>query len=166
MPDTDGVTYNQKQIDHLLDQLRPENFIKVIVKAAVKVGEQVKNRVAVYPGPPSHPPKWASRKSRAFYFAMRRDKGLPAKYTRTSDPMSQKLGQSWVVKSTADGAIVGNPAEYADLVQSEEHQTGMHAETGWITEAKAVEAVEDSGIIGQILDAELSSYFEALKGGL
>lgn len=161
----EGVTVTgQEAIDALLRQLRPENFIKIIVRASVKVAEQLKVVIAPYPGPPSHPLKWASAKSRRFYFAMRGAAGLPAKYTRTSDPMSQKLGQSWVVRSTPDGAILGNPAQYADLVQSEEHQTEMHKATGWKTEVDAVRAVEESGAIGQIIGAEISSVLSALGG--
>jgi len=162
---TDGITMTgQEAIDALMRQLQPSNFVKVIVRASVKIGEQIKDRVAPYPGPSNSPVKWASRKSRAFYFAMRRAKGLPDKYARTSDGMSQKLGQSWVVKTTPDGAIVGNPAEYTDLVQSEENQTAQHEATGWITEVKAVEQVEQSGIIAQMLAAEIASAMRALGG--
>lgn len=158
----DSVTFeNQQQLEAFLAKLSPANFVKAINRAAVKIAEQIKNRLAPYPGPPSHPLKWASRKQRAWYFAMRRAAGLPDEYTRTSDPMSQKLGQSWAVQERPDGAILGSRADYADRVQSEERQTAMHAATGWTTDVKAVEEVEASGIIGRIIEAEIA---DLLKG--
>lgn len=162
MPDDGVTTEGQARLDALMTQLQPVNFIKVIVRAAVKIAEQVRAVIEPAPGPPSHPLKWASRKSRAYYFAMRRKKGYPDEYTRTSDPMSQKMSQAWVVRETQDGAILGNPAAYADLVQSEERQTEMHKATGWRTDVEAVRVVEESGIIGQYIAAEIDSFIKGL----
>lgn len=161
----DGITITgQEAVDALMRSLQPANFVKVVVRASVKIAETIKAVLAPYPGPPSHPLKWASAKSRRFYFAMRREAGLPAKYTRTSDPMSQKLGQSWVVVETPDGAILGNPSEYADLVQSDENQTAMHAATGWKTDAMAVQEIENAGIMAQVIAAEIGSFMRGLGG--
>lgn len=164
MPDDGVITEGQERLDALMTQLQPVNFIKVIVRASVKIAEQVRSVLAPYPGPPSHPLKWASAKSRRYYFWMRKSQGLDAKYTRTSDPMSQELGQSWVVRETQDGAILGNPAAYADLVQSEENQTEMHKATGWKTDVEAVRAVEESGIMAQFIAAEIDSFMKGLIG--
>jgi hypothetical protein len=115
------------------------------------IGEEVRKAIAREPGLSHRPVIWASERSRRWYFANRREQGLPAKYTRNSDPGSQRLGPSWAVaKRGSMDAIVGTRATYAPLVQSDEKQTAQHKATGWITDKLAIVNVLRSGVIGRI----------------
>ncbi len=125
------------------------DLMPAVRTAAVVIGEELRSHLAVYPGPASHPIKWASERQKRFYFAMRRERGLPFGYTRNSDPMSQRLGPSWTVARTQSGASVGTRASYAPWVQSSEKQSAQMKATGWITDQQAVEAVQRSGMIKQ-----------------
>ena len=97
------------------------------------VGELVRSEMAVYPGAAHSPVIWASEKSRRYYFWLRRSKGLDLKYSRNSDPMSQRIGPSWTVAHLGQtDAIASTSATYGPFVQSAEFQTAQHAATGWI----------------------------------
>ena len=165
MPD-DGITMSgQDALDAFMRGLSPANFVKnVVVPASVKIGNQIQDRLEKSPGPSNSPVKWASRKQQIWYHASRRAAGLPAKYTRVSDPWSQKLEQSWVTIATDDGAITGNPADYAPLVQSEEQQSAQHEATGWVTDAQAVAQIEQTDVIGRIIGAEIAGWLAKLGG--
>jgi hypothetical protein len=116
------------------------------------IGEQLRGILAKYPKRHTGPVKWTSRKQQIFYYAMRRKQGLPLRYVRQSDPMSQRLGPSWTVahKGNTD-ATVGTRATYAKWVQSAQFQQPMHAETGWITDEAAIEKLKRSGVIQQVV---------------
>jgi hypothetical protein len=128
---------------------------QMVRRASYKIGLEIENELKKYPKSPSYPLKWASDKQRRWYFWMRRSKGLPVEYTRTSDPMSQKLGQRWTTKQKPWGAVVGNPATYAPYVQSEEYQTEMHEATGWATDRQAADEIMSSPVVDQIIAAEM-----------
>jgi hypothetical protein len=88
----DDLNKLQRAFDHLsgagLSKFkgRVTYFVAVAIKGVIK------------PYKPQHKPViWPSEKARRYYFAMRREAGLPMKYTRGSDPMSQRLQQSWTV---------------------------------------------------------------------
>ena len=131
---------------------------KALQTAAVKIGEELQGKLQRYPGPSHKPVIWASRKQQMWYYATRREQGLPLKYTRQSDPMSQRLGPSWEVRKWGNsGAIVGTRATYAPWVQSAEKQSAQHAATGWITADEAVDKVDKSGIVGRHVRAEIAS---------
>lgn len=118
------------------------------------IGEVIRNVVAQYPRPPHYPLRWASRKQKLAYVAMRRALGLPLKYTRQFDPMSQRLGPSWTVARYGDlGAKVATRVTYAPHVQAADRQQPFHQETGWVTDRQAVEAVLRSGDIKRIAEA-------------
>jgi hypothetical protein len=154
---SEGVTVEGiEQLNNFLNRISGPALLRVMQRAALVIGEQLKERLQVTPGRPNYPLRWASKKQRAWYFAMRAAQSLPIKYTRISDPQSQKLEQSWsVVRRGLDGAIVGNRALYAPWVQSKERQTEMHADTGWKTDAQAVEEIERQGVIGKAIVASL-----------
>ena len=154
-----------EQLHRAIENLTGAGLTKLGERGGYKVGLEIENVMKRYPGPPSYPLKWASKKQRAWYFAMRRSKGLPIEYTRTSDPMSQKLGQRWTTQQRRGGAVVGNPSTYAPYVQSSEYQTAMHADTGWVTDKQAVDEVFRSGEVGRIVLAEVHSIVkEAFRG--
>ena len=113
------------------------------------IGEQVRARIARYPGPPKYPLRWASRKQ-AFYVKNVLRKSL-GPYVRRFDPMSQNLGQSWAVAQEGRRVFVGTKVTYAPYVQSAARQQPFHADTGWITDEKAVREVVESGVIHDIL---------------
>ena len=99
------------------------------------VGADAKDALATPPGPVHHPIRWTSEKQRRYYFAMRRKRGLPLKYTRESDPMSEKLLGGWNQRSEDGGmtVIVGTRASYARFAMDERYQQGFHKDTGWKT---------------------------------
>ncbi len=128
--------------------------------SAMAIGELIRNVIAVYPGPVSHPIRWASEKQRRWYFAMRREKGLSPGYTRQFDAMSQRLGPSWTVAPHgAWGAVVGTRVSYAPYVQEAARQQPMHAATGWVTDVSAVAQVSRSGQIKTVIE-------RAIRGAL
>ena len=129
--------------------------IQMISRASYKIGLEIEGVLKRRPKSPSYPLKWASDKQRRWWFAMRREAGLPVQYKRNTDPMSQKSGHSWTTKRIVGGAIVGNPATYAPYVQSDEYQTEMHEATGWVTDKQASDEVMRSSIVGQIIQAEM-----------
>lgn len=123
-------------LDELIDTLgalEARNYMRAVMRQAA---EEVKGDLATYPPRnTNYPLRWASAKQRAAYFAMRHAKGLSPRYTRQSDPMSQRLGPSWTTRVAIDGmsATVGNKSTYAPLVQTRKGQTQMHKTTGWPT---------------------------------
>ena len=135
-------------------------------RAAYGIGTKARRELRRYPGPPSYPLKWKSRKQRAWYFAMRRREGLPIEYTRTSDPMSQRLKESWGMTQIAGGVILGSRATYAPYVQSQEYQEPMHEATGWPTDASVIEQLEQSGEISREIEAALGQAMRSLIGSL
>ena len=128
------------------------NLGQALEPAFRAVGEEVRAEIAQYPGPVSHPIRWASERQRRFYFAMRREAGLSPGYVRQSDAMSQRLGPSWAVETSPMRAVVGTRVGYAPYVQAEEMQQPMHAATGWKTDKQAAEAVAASGKIERIFE--------------
>jgi len=138
--------------------------------------EKFKGRVTYYvamaiqgvikPYKPQHTPViWPSEKSRRYYFAMRREAGLPMKYTRGSDPMSQRLQQSWTIARRPTSATLGNRATYAPYVASDQYQTEQHAATGFTTDKQAAEQVIESGTMKRIIDAHINAIVkEAFRG--
>lgn len=129
-------------IDKLVDtlgDLKARNYMGAVLRQAV---EEIRSDMAEYPPRnTNYPLQWASARQRAAYFAMRRAKGLSNRYTRQSDPMSQRLGPSWTTKVAIDGmsATVGNKVTYARFVQTRELQSPMHKVTGWSTAEDVVE---------------------------
>ena len=78
-----------------------------IIRALTRaIAEELKAELAHYPGWVKLPFAFASRRSRGYYFAMRRKAGL-GPYVRNSDPYSQRLGPSWATESrgAADAAV-------------------------------------------------------------
>lgn len=124
------------------------------------IGEQLRGIIARYPGRSHSPVIWASERSRRWYFANRREQGLPMGYTRNSDRWSQRLGPAWAVaKRGSMDAIVGTKATYAGLVQSDEKQTAQHKATGWITDKLAIAQVLRSGVIGRLWQDTVAKMF-------
>ena len=155
---SDITVDNLDELQKRLARLSNPAFAQQIgQRAGRKIGEQLRYYLVKYPGASHSPVIWASRKQRAWYFANRQEMGLPLEYTRTSDPMSQKLGQSWTVAATSDGAIVGTRATYAPYVQSAAQQSAQHAATGWKTDVDAVGELERSKLIERIVLAEIDS---------
>jgi len=137
------------------------SFVPTIRGITRAIGEMVRNKVAVYPGPVAHSIRWASEKQRRAYFAQRRERNLPIGYTRQSDPMSQRLGPGWSVSGFGElGAKVAPRATYAQWVQGADTQQPMHRATGWVTDRQAVQAVVDSGDIQRVAGAAIRAVLE------
>ena len=159
----ESVTFqNYEQLRDALNHLQGAGLAKVVERAAVKVGEQFKERLQHEPIPNrNYPLKWASKKQRAWFFASRKGKGLP--YQR-GESGSQNVGKSWAIGTQRGGAIVGNRATYASYVQSDEYQTEMHRETGWPTDKSVDEELKRTGIIPRIVAAEIKSMLDGVFG--
>lgn len=117
------------------------------------VGEVVRSEMAVDPGPVHKPIIWASERQKRFYFWMRAKEGLPPRYSRGNDPMSQSLRNSWTISHHGStNALVDNKASYGPWVQNDIYQTAQHKATGWITDEKAVKKVERSGDVERVAE--------------
>ena len=145
------ITFELEGVEELAKRLGVD--LRPALRAATfAVGEQLRGKIARYPGPSSLPVKWSSVKQQRFYHAMRREAGLPLKYTRQSDPGSQRLGPSWTTEHSGDtDAVVGTRVTYAKWVQSSEMQWQQHAASGWVTDKQAIEQVKESGVVDKIL---------------
>ncbi|HUW12868.1 MAG TPA: hypothetical protein VM537_24280 [Anaerolineae bacterium] len=124
-----------------------------IIRALTRaISEEVKAEVAQYPGPVRRPFRFASKKSAAFYRAMRSRAGL-GPYVRNSDPYSQRLGPSWATEHRGSiDAAVGTRVTYAPWVQDAKRQQPGHKATGWVTDEEAGRKVEQSGVAERLLD--------------
>jgi hypothetical protein len=153
-----------EEVQRLLAGLSGSGIEKAMQGAAFKIAQEAQTKLMHYPGLSNSPVKWASAKQRGWYFAMRRKRGLPAEYTRISDPMSQKLRQSWAVEKVGDtGAVVGTRVTYAPYVQGEDDQQPQHKATGWKTEKDAVEDLKARSVVERVVLAELDSYIKGMK---
>jgi len=131
------------ELQRTLGELQARRYMGAVLRQAA---EEVKGDLAEYPPRnTNYPLTWPSSRSRATYFAIRRAHGLPNRYTRQSDPMSQRLGPSWQTSVAIDGmsATIGNRVTYAPLVQTREGQTQMHKDTGWVTAEDVVDRRAD-----------------------
>lgn len=143
--------------DELQRKVNPVRFRLTVSAATFAVGKLFQDRISKYPGPVHRPVIWASDRSRRYYFAMRRKGNMPMQYDRLSDPMSQRLRDSWTVSHLAPyNARVTTKATYATYVQGP-FQTEQHKATGWKTVEQAADELTQSGDIekaaGQIINA-------------
>jgi len=121
----------------------------------------------IQPYKPQHTPViWPSDAARKAYFAQRREAGLPMKYTRGSDKMSQNLMKSWTIARGDTDATLGNRATYAPYVASSEYQTEQHAATGFTTDEQAAQKVIESGTLDRIITAHIQAMVRGAFRGL
>ena len=93
--------------------LNPQTYQRALERGLFESGKEVLKIAATEPGPSAQPVEWKSEKQRRFYFAMRREQGLPPKYTR-----SGRLRASWVLRrNDATSWLVTSSAPYAKFVQ-------------------------------------------------
>jgi hypothetical protein len=135
------VTGLDEVVKRLGKDLRP-----ALKKAALAIGEEIRGKIAVYPVQPApvNPSRWYQRGYGSKW--RRKDGSIGGRAT------SEQLGQKWATRAKGWGAVVGNPASYAPWVQSEEKQAAIHKATGWVTDAKAAEAVVRSGVVKEIVE--------------
>ena len=127
-----------------------------IIKALTRgIAEEIRERIAVYPGPVQYPVQWVSERQRRWYFA-NREGDLP--YTRQSDSWSERLGPSWTTENRGRDAVVGTKVKYAKYVQSWEDQQPMHADTGWVTDDDAIEGAQRDRVAERVLEEVLSGW--------
>jgi len=132
------------------------------VKAAIKqAGVYLKGKVAEYPTVSRRPNpliKLDPKVRRGFFYHLKNG-DIEVPYRRGMSPGSQKLGQSWTVRSQNSGwrAVVGTNASYAKLVQDSAKQTSYHRGTGWITTKQTVQLYGDQAVdqIRQALKQEV-----------
>ncbi len=122
-----------------LDSIQAMKRVKAAIKAAA---EDLQGRMREYPTHTSRPNpliKLDPKVRRGFFYHLRKG-DIEVPYRRGQSPGSQKLGQSWTVRSQNYGfkAIIGTKVSYARLVQDSAQQTSYHRHTGWITTKQAV----------------------------
>ena len=171
---SDLDTADLTALQRAMQQLSGPLLSKFKTRITYYIGVAIKGVIAAYPGPVKYTRTrkdgtkgvaWPSDNARKAYFAQRRKAGLPLKYTRGSDPMSQRLQQSWTVSRGNEEATVGNRATYAPYVASEQYQTEQHKATGFVTDAQAWEKVQQSGVVDKIVQAHLNAILkEAFRG--
>lgn len=153
------ITVTIQGLDRIVSALG-QSIKPTIQGITVGVGEVARSYMAKYPGPSAQPVTWQSRKQRIHYIIMRREAGLPLKYTRGSDPMSQHLGQSWEVKPAGDlNAVLGTTVTYGPFVQGQLFQQAQHFVTGWTTDELVKRDVEASGDIDRVMQQGMDGFF-------
>ena len=154
-----------RDLQRALNNLSGPLLAKFADRATYYVALALKGVIQAYPGPAHSPVKWPSEKARRFYFAMRRKAGLPLKYTRGNDPMSQRMQQSWTVDRRKQSATLGSRATYAPYVASDQYQTEQHKATGFTTDKQAVDRIIDNGTMSRIVETHLQAIVkEAFRG--
>jgi hypothetical protein len=124
------------------------------------IGKMAQARLSADPGPNAQPVTWQSEKQRIHYILMRKAAGLPLKYDRETDPMSQQLEKSWTVERLGDtDAIVWSDVTYAGWVQGAAFQQAMHFVTGWTTIDLVKRDLEADNEVRQFMDNAADSYF-------
>lgn len=122
-----------------LDDLSKLTKTKAAVKAAAIFLE---GKLKDYPTAQHRPNpliKLDPRVRRGFFYHLKKG-DIEVPYRRGMSPGSQKLGQSWNVRTENQGfrAIIGTSVSYAKLVQESAHQSSYHRRTGWITTKQTV----------------------------
>ena len=154
------------KLNRAMQQLSGAGLSMFKRKVTYLVATAIKGVIQPYKRKHSGPVIWPSEKARRYYFAMRRKAGLPMKYTRGSDPMSQRVQQSWVVRSSKESAVLGNTATYAPYVASDQYQTEQHKATGFTTDKQAAEKVVNGPAMRRIIDENIRQMLDKAFGGL
>ena len=164
MPDTIDTSGIDKLHAAIADLMGPQ-LEKFKSRATYFVAVELKGIMTKYPAGHHTPVIWASEKQRRWYFAMRREAGLPLKYTRRSDPMSQRMHLSWGIRKKPTSATLGSRATYAPYVQSSQFQTEQHAASNWTTDAQAADKIVADGTLMRIVQANVQRIVqEAFRG--
>jgi len=148
---------NMAELQRMLSKISGEGLKQAVQTAALKLAERAKPIMQRYPGPSHSPVLWSSPRQRAWWFATRRERGLPLEYTRLTDPMSKQLKYSWEVAALSNGAVLGTRMDGAEYVQSSKTQWGQHTATGWGTDEDAVKELERTGVMQAVVTAEIDS---------
>ena len=129
------------------------------------VAQQVKERVAKYPGPtganaPGRRPSWYERgwgtkwpsnpKRRWSPERLERNVQYGGSWAGVKD--SETLNRSWNVGRRGWGSYVGSKASYAPVVHNYEGQAKFHGARGWKTDKQAVDEVSRSGVMDRIVN--------------
>src|SRR5574343_590657 len=103
---------------------------------------EVRKLARAYPGASNSPVIWTSEKQRRYYFAMRREQGLPIKYTR-----SNELRKAWAVQRRSNREYaVENRSPYAVYVMGNRQQF-QHTATAWKTDRWIADEFTSRGIV-------------------
>jgi len=154
------------QLRQALNRLMGEELQRFKSELTYNAALAMQGVLEIRPAGHHEPVIWPSEKARRYYFAMRREKGLPLQYTRGSDPMSQRSAKAWAVRKGVGEATLGNRATYAPYVQSQQYQTEQHAATGFITDAQAAEKVINEGTLDRIITAQIQAAVRGAFRGL
>lgn len=125
--------------DALTRASKLQGFKTGLAAAAVELAGEMKR----YP-PSSHRPQpFKTRKQQRAFFAMLKSGAIQVPYVRGMNRKSQKLGQSWTTRASANGLTqtVGTAVSYARLVVGDK-QSNYHKVTGWKTADTVAKAFE------------------------
>lgn len=155
----DGYDELKRKLDRFVTK---QGVLSVVAPALVTTGEEIRNVLSQYPSPPRYPLRWASQQQKFYVLRVLR-KGV-GPYRRTTDPMSQRLQASWVVSrhDLPHRVVVGTRVTYARYVQSARAQQPFHKDTGWTTDAQAVQYVFENDVLHKNIFDAVNKY---LRGG-
>jgi phage gpG-like protein len=147
-------------LDDLLEKIDDLSKLTKTKAAIRQAAIFLEGKVKEYPKQSSRPNPMLrgnsakAQRMRAGFFARLQSGEIEVPYRRGLSPGSEKLGQSWNVRTEKQGfrAIIGTNASYAELVQSSAKQTSYHRHTGWIT-TKQVKLLYGKEAIRQIQQA-------------
>jgi len=154
------------EITGLEGMLKAPDMRPILRSITLAVGKLAQSKLSADPGPNAQPVTWQSEKQRIHYVLMRKAAGLPLKYDRETDPMSQQLEKSWLVENLGDtNAVVYTNVSYAKWVQSGAYQQAMHFVTGWTTDELVKRDLEGSGEVDTAMEqAVFQHYYETFGG--
>lgn len=151
------MTVRVDGVDRLLRDLDKLQSRQFRFRLRVVIGELLRNAIARYPPKPQYPLRWASQKQRFWHKRAAELGEIEVPYRRQFSLQSQRTGLGWAVATESDNVFVGTRVTYAPYVQSAAKQQPFHADTGWVTDEKAVNEVAASGDISRVARKLLDS---------
>lgn len=157
----EGMDDLKKRLDELV-KLKKVNAS--IAQAALFLAGKVKHYppVSRRPNPMLKGNSARAQRMRAgFFWHLHNDPEFEVPYIRQSSPKSERLAQSWTLRTENQGfrAIIGTGVSYARLVQDEARQTAYHKKTGWVTVQDVTRKWQDEAIrkVEQALQVEVNN---------
>ncbi len=118
---------------------------KSYIRGQMEAGFHFVSKINVYPPERHGPAMFQSHDEMKAFFAQLREGKIDVPYVRGISPSSERLGQKWQVRKSANRVSIQNKASYASKVQGK-MQHPYHKKTGW----KTVETVLRAEIVTMV----------------
>jgi len=127
---------------------------EAIYGGLMRVAEEVKDAVAIMPGPVVYPIQWVNKRQQRAVMAKLHATYLP--YIRESHPLSEKLYNSWQISGNRGDleVTVFTNVSYAPYVKTDEGIQPFHRETGHTTVKEDINSID----VGRIVDTTVQVY--------